>query len=342
MSTNIYVNGKFLTQATTGVQRYAIEMTRALLVCFPFIKIVVPKKASLVCNDFNQNILSTGLLKGTAWEQISLPIFAKKNKAILLNFCNVAPIFYTNSIVTIHDLGVFRQKKWYDWKFAFWYRIITPIISKKSKQILTVSETVKSELITMFNLPASKVIVTYNSVSKNVQQVESEKERFILHVGTLSERKNIPFIIDSFLAAELSNYTLVFIGKEDAHLSKKWKESSNNSIKFYKNVSDNLLAEWYAKAAYVISASNYEGFGLPVLEGLINHSTAIITNTTVYKELFDQGCLFFEHNSSTELINIFKKIDTLTPIESFSTYYGKKYKAENEAEKIVQLIQSLT
>jgi glycosyltransferase involved in cell wall biosynthesis len=342
MSTNIYVNGKFLTQATTGVQRYAIEMTRALMVYFPFVKIVVPKKVSLVCNDFNQNILSTGLLKGTAWEQISLPIFAKKNNAILLNFCNVAPLFYSNSIVTIHDLGVFRQKKWYDWKFAFWYRFITPIISKKSKHILTVSETVKSELISTFNLPSSKVLVTYNSVSKNVQQAELDKERFILHVGTLSDRKNIPFLVESFLAAELSNYTLVLIGKEDAHLSKNWQLSSTNSIKIYTDVSDVLLAEWYAKATYVISASNYEGFGLPILEGLINHASAIVTKTAVYQELYDKGCLFFEHNSSKELISLFKKIDTTTPIESFSAYYDQKYKAANEAAKIVHLIQSLT
>jgi glycosyltransferase involved in cell wall biosynthesis len=342
MSTNIYVNGKFLTQATTGVQRYAIEMTRALMVYFPFVKIVVPKKVSLVCNDFNQNILSTGLLKGTAWEQISLPIFAKKNNAILLNFCNVAPLFYSNSIVTIHDLGVFRQKKWYDWKFAFWYRFITPIISKKSKYILTVSETVKNELISTFNLQASKVLVTYNSVSKNVKQAELEKERFILHVGTLSDRKNIPFLVESFLAAKLSNYSLVLIGKEDAHLSNHLNLTSTNTIKIYTDVSDVLLAEWYAKATYVISASNYEGFGLPILEGLINHASAILTKTDVYQELYDKGCLFFEHNSSKELINLFKKIDTTTPIESFSAYYDQKYKAANEAEKIVHLIQSLT
>jgi glycosyltransferase involved in cell wall biosynthesis len=342
MSTNIYVNGKFLTQATTGVQRYAIEMTRALIVYFPFVKIVVPKKVSLVCNDFNQNILSTGILKGTAWEQISLPIFAKKNNAILLNFCNVAPLFYSYSIVTIHDLGVFRQKKWYDWKFALWYRFITPIISKNSKHILTVSETVKSELIAKFNLPASKVLVTYNSVSKNVQQAELEKERFILHVGTLSDRKNIPFLVESFLAAELSNYTLVLIGKEDAHLRNHLNLTSANTIKIYSDVSDVLLAEWYAKATYVISASNYEGFGLPILEGLINHASAILTKTTVYQELFDQGCLFFEHNSSKELINLFKKIDTTTPIETFSAYYEQKYNTANEAVKIAQLIQSLT
>lgn len=342
MSAKIYINGKFLTQATTGVQRYAIEMTRALLLSFPFAKIVVPKNVPLISNDFNHNIVSIGLLKGNAWEQISLPIFAKKNDAILLNFCNVAPVFYANSIVAIHDLGVYRQQSWYDWKFAFWYRLITPIISKKSKHILTVSETVKSELMKRFNIPASKVLVTYNSVSKNVQQVKLEKERFILHVGTLSDRKNIPFLVACFLAAELSNYTLVLIGKEDEHLSNQLSLTSANTIKIYTDVSDALLAEWYAKAAYVISVSNYEGFGLPVLEGLVNHAAAILTKTTVYQELFDKGCLFFEHNSSKELINLFKKIDETTHIESFSVYYDQKYKAANEAGKIVQLIQSLT
>lgn len=342
MSTKIYVNGKFLTQATTGVQRYAIEMTRALLMSFPNAKILVPKNASIVCNDFNQNILSIGLFKGTVWEQISLPVFAKKKQAILLNFCNVAPVFYSNSIITIHDLGIYRQKEWYDWKFAFWYRLITPIISRKAKQILTVSETVKGELMAKFELPASKVLVTYNSVSKNVQQVQLEKERFILHVGTLSDRKNIPFLVESFLAAELSNYTLVLIGKEDAHLTNHLNLTSANSIKIYTDVSDVLLAEWYAKATYVISASNYEGFGLPILEGLINHASAIVTKTNVYKELFDKGCLFFEHNSSKELINLFKQIDTINQNESFSAYYGQKYNSETEAGKIVQLIQSLT
>ena len=94
----IYINGRFLTQNITGVQRYAIEIVKALdkylndnrLNGEYKFEIVCPKniKQELVLR--NINIKQIGKLKGHLWEQIELPLYVKDK--FLFNFCNCAPL----------------------------------------------------------------------------------------------------------------------------------------------------------------------------------------------------------------------------------------------------------
>ena len=108
----IYINGRFLTQNITGVQRYAIEIVKALdkylsdndLKDKYIFEIVCPKniKQKLVLK--NIKIKQIGKLKGHLWEQIELPLYVK-NK-FLFNFCNCAPLIKKNQTVTIHDIAV--------------------------------------------------------------------------------------------------------------------------------------------------------------------------------------------------------------------------------------------
>ena len=96
----IYINGRFLTQKITGVQRYAIEVTKQLEKQnsdeYKFI-ILAPKKNIIQNIELkNIQIKKIGKFKGYLWEQLSLPLYIllHNKKAKLLNMCNVAPILY--------------------------------------------------------------------------------------------------------------------------------------------------------------------------------------------------------------------------------------------------------
>ncbi|MBP6091099.1 MAG: glycosyltransferase family 4 protein [Crocinitomicaceae bacterium] len=340
MSTNIYVNGKFLTQATTGVQRYAIELTRALLAQHPAIKIIIPLNSVLIDDSFSANIIRTGSLKGVLWEQINLPRYAKKNQAFLLNLCNVAPVFYKNKLLIIHDLGVYVNPKWYNWKFVLWYKLITPLTIQNSKLIGTVSETVKNEIINRFKIDSTKVLVVYNSIAACFVNEISEKENYILHVGTLSDRKNIRYIIENFNLSNCTDYTLVFIGNHDDLLTYHLDDVATENILFITNATDIDLANWYLKAKFVISASQYEGFGIPVLEGLVNHSVAILSSIPVYKELYKNGCVFFNLEDQDELQTIFNSLSAINKNQTFAKEYIERYNIHQEMQKIVTCLNN--
>src|SRR6478735_1545533 len=100
----IYINGRFLTQRITGVQRVAEEIIRRLdkLISNKDIEgvkfcILTPKGEIRRLELQNISIKSIGTLKGHAWEQIELPVYTKSN--LLINFCNTAPIYKKKQIV---------------------------------------------------------------------------------------------------------------------------------------------------------------------------------------------------------------------------------------------------
>lgn len=94
----IYINGRFLTQKTTGVQRVAEEIVKEidnlledkeLSKEFNFI-ILTPKNVIKNIKLKRIQVQQVGLLKGHLWEQLELPIYSRGD--ILINFCNTAAI----------------------------------------------------------------------------------------------------------------------------------------------------------------------------------------------------------------------------------------------------------
>ena len=108
----IYINGRFLTQRITGVQRYALEITKALdnLISkdTAFQKheyiVIAPKNVLYKVKLKNMSFVQRGILKGHLWEQFELPVYSRDG--FLMNFCNCAPLIKRNQTVTIHDAAV--------------------------------------------------------------------------------------------------------------------------------------------------------------------------------------------------------------------------------------------
>ena len=101
----IVVNARFLTQMVTGVQRYAIEISRQLKKINPSIKFVAPRNIihKDIANELEVKI--TGKLTGHLWDQIELPKYLiQNNYPLLLSLANTAPILYKKKVSTILDL----------------------------------------------------------------------------------------------------------------------------------------------------------------------------------------------------------------------------------------------
>src|SRR4051812_40220778 len=107
---SVFINGRFLTQRTTGVQRYAQQTLLALddlvsesSVSCPSFTVLAPRGTatpSLRTIRFRE----VGPLRGNAWEQLTLPIAARGG--LLLSFAPTGPIVKARQLVTIHDAAV--------------------------------------------------------------------------------------------------------------------------------------------------------------------------------------------------------------------------------------------
>ena len=130
MKKNIFINGRFLTQPITGVQRFAFELLKALdknlinelkFVQTHNIICLVPNNIDdlLLPNWENITIQKCGKLAGNLWEQIELLFYSRNG--LLVNLCNIGPIVHKNQIVVFHDASVYAYPKTYSLGFKIKY-----------------------------------------------------------------------------------------------------------------------------------------------------------------------------------------------------------------------------
>lgn len=347
----IYINGRFLTQNITGVQRYAIEIVKALDKYLSDNKLNNKYKFEIVCpENIKQNlelknikIKQIGILKGHLWEQIELPLYAK-NK-FLFNFCNCAPLIKKNQIVTIHDVAVCAVPYAYSKIFRIWYKFMYRILTSRLKKIFTVSEFSKKELNKYFNIPLEKVEITYNGIDhmKNIKPDESifsnfdiEKNNYVLAVSSLNPSKNFKLILETAKISPEINF--VIAGGTNSTVFKEQGLEITSNVKFIGYVSDKELVALYKYASCFVYPSIYEGFGIPPLEAMYFNCPVIVSNIEVFKEIYKDNVLYcdkYNVDSLLEKIILLMKSKSLkNKIINKSKQLVDIYKWEKSSKKI--------
>ncbi|PIB37139.1 hypothetical protein BFP72_17865 [Reichenbachiella sp. 5M10] len=308
----IVVNARFLTQQITGVQRFAIEICKELVQIDNDIKFVCPRGVihKEIFSLFQCKVI--GINTGYLWEQIDLPVFLKKNKSpLLLNFCNVAPVFYKNKIAIIHDLAAFANPKWFSWKFVMSYKIMIPLISKTSKKIGTVSEFSRKEIVKYLKVKSDKIFVVPNAVSFEFCSQSSDDKKvvsdnYFLTVGSLDPRKNFNRLIYAFGKFKYDNIKLKIVGSPN----KVFKDNnvrayitSDPRIELTGYLTDNELANLYKSAKLFIYPSLYEGFGIPPLEAMSFGCPTLVSDIGSLREVCSEASAYFNPYDEKDLLD---------------------------------------
>lgn len=340
----IYINGRFLTQDITGVQRYATEVVKQLDKMnseYNFIILTPNTKLVQELRFENIKIKKIGRFNGHMWEQISLPIYILKNnrKAPLISMCNLAPIL-NPSYVVIHDISFKTNKEHLDRKFSMWYRFITRLNIKRYKKIFTDSNFSKNEIIQNYNINKEKVIVTYCS-AEHINNLKTDNsiidklgltdKEFNFSLGSSSPHKNHKYIIEC--AKNNQNILFVISGKSNNKVfndNEKDKVELKNLI-YTGYIKDEELKALYQKCKTFIFPSLYEGFGIPPLEALISGCKRIIlSDIEVFHEVFENSATYIDTKGKCMID--FSKVNDIENLEKLT----KKYTWNNVAKKIIE------
>ena len=168
MKYTIYINGRFLSQKVTGVQRYAWGVVRAWDQALASrkidpsvytLKVLAPADSNGVPDFKHIEVIKSTWCSGKLWEQVVLP-FASSGEMLFSPYA-AAPAFKRKHVVTIHDAGVSATPYQYTWPFRAWYQFVYRAIGLCAGKIFTVSEFSKLELHHRFAIPLSKMYVAY-------------------------------------------------------------------------------------------------------------------------------------------------------------------------------------
>jgi glycosyltransferase involved in cell wall biosynthesis len=299
------INGRFLTQAITGVQRVAEQVVQALdheLGANPALRsrysfrLLTPAAGCRSLALGNIPAAPVGRLSGQLWEQVELPIHSRGR--LLLNLCNTAPLAQ-RGVAVIHDASVFAVPQAYSRAFRAWYRTLIPLLGRRALRVITVSRFSQGELSRRAGIPLSKMtvmplgaehILDGPADSGIFARVPVERGRFILAVGSRSPHKNVAAVGAAVSRLGAERLPLVIVGGANPRIFTASADTNGGSFSTG-YVSDGELRALYENAMCLVYPSLYEGFGLPPLEAMLCGCPTVVGNTASLPEVCGDAAL---------------------------------------------------
>jgi glycosyltransferase involved in cell wall biosynthesis len=348
----LVVNARFLTQDISGVQRYAIEVSRELKEMDSTIVFVSPK--NIIHQDLADElgVEVAGRKTGHLWEQIELPRYLKKHgNPLLLNLCNTAPLFYGNKIVTLHDIAFERYPHTFSWKFRYAYQFAMPRIAQSSKKLLTQSIFSKYEISTVYGVDNNKIEIVHCAVSGKFQPVSREErpEKYILAVSSLNYQKNFHALIQAFNLLDNKDFKLLLVGalnKNFADYKLVEDIEKNPNIQFMGRVDDEELVRLYSNAQCFIYPSLYEGFGIPPLEAQACGCPCIVSNAASLPEVCGDSVVYCDPYDIEDMTHQLELVLSDQELRDELIQKGienvKRFSWEKSAKQILKIIKENT
>lgn len=220
------------------------------------------------------------------------------------------------TVVSVHDVIFLRFPKLYKRMDRTIYTRKLKYACRYADKIVAISEQTRVDLHEYLNVPLDKIEVIYQGCDNAFKRDYSEAELaairqkyqlpedFVLSVGTLERRKN-PHLVHQ--ACERLQLPLVMVGRPTRFWRKHLKTTA---YPFHHPAVDNTydLAGLYRLARTFIYPSDFEGFGIPVLEALCSGVPVITSGGSALPEVAGPGSILIRPESSSEMDNALRKV----------------------------------
>jgi glycosyltransferase involved in cell wall biosynthesis len=247
-----------------GVERWARELAERLPRLRPERYAVVRPPAALAHRA------------GHAWEQGMLPAVAlARRAALVLHPANAAPVALGRNVVVVHDAAALREPSWYSPAYVAWQRAVLPLVVRRARHVVTVSEFSRAELIELTGADPARITVVPGGVDHERLQPDIDPaparavlgltRPYVLTVASRLRRKNLAVLETAARALRERGIDLVAAGGGRPQFS---DDGRPGAVRLLGVVPEDLLPALYAGAEAFVLPSLHEGFGLPVLEAM--------------------------------------------------------------------------
>ncbi len=226
-------------------------------------------------------------------------------------------------VVTLHDAIMFKHPQWVSPRLRWLKNTLLKKSAKQADHVVTVSQTMRADMINYWGIAEEKISVVYNGISRDwLQPVSVETcaevidryqlpSNYLLFVGTLQQRKNIERILDAYLqlpALLRQEMKLLIVGQLHPGLTppgliaRLQHCQERGEVRWLSWLPFKSLRVLYQGASALLYPSLEEGFGLPILEGFAVGIPVISSNEGAMAEVAG-GAAYLVDPRSTEAIS---------------------------------------
>lgn len=299
------INGRFLAQPVTGVQRYGREIVRELSLLSREtaqnvqLEIIGPQESVAIDNLDGIPFEATDSGHGHIWVQTAL-LRAAKGKPILSLTAN-GPLFARRQILCIHDVNVFLVPTSYSLPYRFLHRILLPILAKKAERVVTVSNYSASMIAARGLCPAERNVVIPNG-HEHVFEWDASRASpailallsrpFVFMLGSRARHKNTHVVLRCAQDLAHQGIDIVVAGGQASCFATVEGSLDRSNVMELGRVTDDDLAALFQRALCFAFPSTMEGFGLPVLEAMALGCPVIASDAASLPEVGGDAVLY--------------------------------------------------
>jgi glycosyltransferase involved in cell wall biosynthesis len=317
-----YINGRFLSQRVTGIQRYAREILGELDALLATgegglgtsWRLVAPK-GTVFPRLEHIRCAHHGWLSGHAWEQLELPWVTRDG--FLVGFGSAGPWFKRSQTITVHDASVCRVPEAFSWKYRMWHRMLIRQVVRRSPRTMVVSRFSAREAEACFGARPARLDVVCEGW-QHMQRADADDSilkaydlaprGYVLAVSSPTPNKNFAVVSEAMQRLADVPFRFVVAGAADARVFAPGPTFDTDRVIRVGYVSDVQLRSLYENAFCFVFPSKYEGFGIPALEAMALGCPVIASSIDALREVCGDAARYFDPRDGAALARIIRDL----------------------------------
>ena len=375
----ICLDARVIIDKLTGLGNYTYNLVKHLLMLDSENEYIVLINRSLTDQHPIKHLEQKNLTKRfvqipevTPQQQVMVPFELLKQKPDIYHYPNFdLPVFQPyNSIFTVHDLTYLKHDDLYmngRWIKNFYTKAIMSLAARKSKKIIAVSASTKSDLLEILKVPEHKVDVIHEGLDEiyfngslsntrsdffNKNFALNDGAEYFLFIGERRPHKNLVRLIEAFFIFKQrapNKIKLVIGGKKYASYDEPERKvqelNLTNEVIFLGYIPEDDLQLLYKNARCFIFISIYEGFGIPILEAMACGTPIITSNISAMPEVAGEAALTVNPYNVDEIAEVMHQITCDSNMSQRLVDTGlkrvKNFSWNNAAEKTLELYEGI-